>query len=115
MSGKPGRFGGFLQPAVTAGEREAEVAVEEIPASSAGLTLTPEPYLLRRFAREEAVARLGNGVRAATKHRLEDYVRELKRGGWPATEARVMEGMFELLDEDPDFRNRVTVYLTGKA
>ena len=115
MSGKPGRFGGFLQPSVTAGEREVEIAVEETPTVSAEATSTSEPYLLRRFAREEAVARLGNGVRAATKHRLEDYVRELKRGGWPATEARVMEGMFELLDEDPDFRARVTAYLTGKS
>lgn len=114
MPGKPSRFGGFLQPAVPAEEREAEVATEEIPPAPRGKTSTSEPYLLRRFAREEAVARLGNGVRAATKHRLEDYVRELKREGWPATEARVMEGMFELLDEDPDFRVRVTIYLTGK-
>lgn len=74
-----------------------------------------EAYLLRRFPRDEALARLGNGVRASSKHHLEDYVRELKRGGWPATEARVMEALFELLDIDAAFRARATVYLTGQT
>ena len=115
MSSKPGRFGGFLQSTTPAGTTEAAVPPKETQAAPGGETSTSEPYLLRRFAREEAVARLGNGVRAATKHRLEDYVRELKRGGWPATEARVMEGMFELLDEDLAFRARVTTYLTGNS
>lgn len=109
------RFGGFLQPATPAAEPGSPAQVEEVMTTVAVAGEAPEPYLLRRFAREEAVARLGNGVRASTKHRLEDYVRELKRAGWPATEARVMEAMFELLDEDPDFRARVTLYLTGKT
>lgn len=113
MPGKPGRFGGFLQPATPAEKAEEPAPVVETPAAPAGES--SGPYLLRRFSRDEAVARLGNGVRAPTKHRLEDYVRELKRGGWPATEARVMEAMFELLDEDPDFRARVTTYLTGQT
>ena len=108
MSGKPSRFGAFL-PAETTPELEAVTSPTEAPAA-----VNSGAYLLRRFQRDEAVARLGNGVRAACKYRLEDYVRELKRDGWPATEARVMEAMFELLDADPEFRASVTTYLTGK-
>jgi hypothetical protein len=105
MSSKSSRFGAFLKPSDDSAPDE--VAAE--PTSTPLLSVpAPEPaaYLLRRFPRDEALARLGNGVRASSKHHLEDYVRELKRGGWPATEARVMEALFELLDLDPAFRPR---------
>ena len=109
---KPSRFGSFLKPAA-----EPETAPPPVSVVAPLPTMETEsgPYLLRRFPRDEAVARLGTGVRASSKYRLEDYVRELKRDGWPATEARVMEAMFELLDEDPSFRARVREHLTGRT
>ena len=86
-------------------EPVTEPAVPEQPAISA--------YLLQRFPKAEAQARLGNGVRAATKYALEDYVKRLKRQGWPASEAHVMEGMFILVERSPEFRDVLTRFLTG--
>ena len=116
---KSSRFGGFLKPAEGAAVPEPVVEPAASPVSPVVPAPAGEaedgPYLLRRFPKEEAVARLGNGVRASSKYRLEDYVRELKRDGWPATEARVTEAMFELLDEDAAFRTRVRDYLIGRT
>ncbi len=90
-------------------EERAQRAVEPVDAPQA----TGTPYLLQRFSKGEALARLGNGVRAVTKYALEDYVQRLKRQGWPVTEARVMEGMFILLEQDPEFQDALTRFLTG--
>ena len=113
MSGKGGRFGAFLKASVDPAPEQAADKSVDTPTPPVS-TAQSGAYLLRRFARDEALARLGNGVRASSKHHLEDYVRELKRGGWPATEARVMEALFELLDLDPAFRATATHYLTGQ-
>lgn len=114
MTGKGSRFGAFLKPVE---ELAVEVGSEEAAASPAPIsepTTDSAAYLLRRFPRDEALARMGNGVRASSKHHLEDYVRDLKRSGWPATEARVMEALFELLEADSEFRTLATRYLTGQ-
>lgn len=71
------------------------------------------PYLTRSFPRGEPAVGLGARVRVAAKYVLEDYTQSLKRAGWPATETRVMEAMFHLLEEDVEVRARVTRYLTG--
>ena len=115
MTGKGSRFGAFLK---TAEDPVTEAVPDEVTASPVPEhepTVESGPYLLRRFPRDEALARLGNGVRSSSKHHLEDYVRELKRRGWPATEARVMEALFELLDRNPEFRKLATEYLTGQS
>lgn len=120
MAERKRRFGGFLEPGqITLPEStpQPQDGVIEAEATSAVIpSREPEdvPYLLRRFPRDEALARLGNGVRAASKYHLEDYVRALKRAGWPASEARAIEAMFELLGADQAFREKVTTYLTGK-
>lgn len=72
------------------------------------------PYLFQQHPRNEPLAPLGNRVRLPAKHSLEDYVRELKRAGYPATEARVLEALMLMIDEDSEMKSRLHVYLTGK-
>ena len=97
-----------------------EVAAEPTPSTSEATTPTPStpatdtPYLFQQHPRTEAQAPLGNRVRLPAKHALEDYVRDLKRAGYPATEARVLEALMLTLRDDPDVRSKVTTYLTGK-
>lgn len=83
------------------------------------LNTSPEqaatPYLFRQFSRTDPQAPLGNRVRLEAKHHLEDYTRDLKRAGYPATEARVLEALMLLLAEDATLRSTLTTYLTGKA
>ena len=94
------------------GETAGVPAVTTAPGAEAPLSLTGA-YLTRSFPRGEPTVGLGARVRVAAKYVLEDYTQSLKRAGWPATEARVMEAMFHLLEEDADVRARVTAYLTG--
>lgn len=95
--------------------------LDEVAAEPRTADITPTsqseqgtPYLFQQHSRTEPQAPLGNRVRLAAKHVLEDYVRSLKRAGYPATEARVMEAMMLLLNEDEILRTKVTAYLTGK-
>lgn len=104
MAGKD-RFG-FLD------EVQAEEAKPE-PAPSVAAPQTG-PYLYQQHPRNEPQAPLGNRVRLPAKHALEDYVRSLKRAGHPATEARVLEALMLLIDEDSELKSKLTVYLTGK-
>lgn len=98
-----------------------EVAAEPAPAKEAASTPMPaqgsegQPYLFQPVPRTEPLAPLGNRVRLPAKHALEDYVRALKRDGYPATEARVLEALMLLLGEDSAVQARVTQYLTGKT
>ena len=95
-----------------------EVAAEEPQASSLPTPTSPgqqdRPYLYQQHPRTEPLAPLGNRVRLPAKHALEDYVRELKRAGYPATEARVLEALMLMIDEDSEMKSRLHVYLTGK-
>lgn len=110
MTRKPASRFDFLD------EVAAEVAlVEEASPSPAPAPVNAsQPYLFQPVPRTEPLAPLGNRVRLPAKHALEDYVRMLKRDGYPATEARVLEALMLLLDEDAGVQARVTEYLTGK-
>lgn len=91
-------------------EPQAQVRSDPVPPEGP----TP-PYLFRQFPRTDPQAPLGNRVRLEAKHHLEDYTRDLKRAGYPATEARVLEALMLLLAEDATLRRTLTAYLTGKA
>lgn len=115
MTRKQGRFD-FLD------EVAAEPAVPTEKASSDGIETRTEkaspsatPYLFQQHPRTESQAPLGNRVRLVAKHHLEDYVRDLKRAGFPATEARVLEALMLLLGEDDATRKAVSLYLTGRT
>lgn len=100
-----------------------EVVAEPTPTKEASPSPVPtpaqvsedRPYLFQPMPRNEPLAPLGNRVRLPAKHALEDYVRTLKRDGYPATEARVLEALMLLLGEDLALQARVTQYLTGKT
>lgn len=98
-----------------------EVVAEPAPGMEADPSPVPpqvserQPYLFQPVPRTEPLAPLGNRVRLPAKHALEDYVRALKRDGYPATEARVLEALMLLLNEDTTVQARVTEYLTGKT
>lgn len=81
------------------------------PASTTPITRTA--YLYQAHSRTEPLAPLGNRVRLPAKHILEDFVRDLKRAGHPATETRALEALMLLLAEDAEVRARVAIYLTG--
>lgn len=89
---------------------ETQPSQHRMPAAS-----PPEPvrpYLFQTFSRSEPLAPLGNRIRLPAKHHLEDYVRVLKRAGYPATESRILEALMLQLD-DTEVRRRVTLYLVG--
>jgi hypothetical protein len=109
MTRKPASRFDFLD------EVAAEVAQGEEASPPPALASSSQPYLFQPVSRTEPLAPLGNRVRLPAKHALEDYVRTLKRDGYPATEARVLEALMLLLDEDPAVQARVTHYLTGKT
>lgn len=94
-----------------------EVAAEEPQASSLPTPTSPgqqdRPYLYQQHPRTEPLAPLGNRVRLPAKHALEDYVRDLKRAGHPATEARVLEALMLLVQEDVEVKRKLDAYLTG--
>ncbi|WP_161884241.1 hypothetical protein [Deinococcus alpinitundrae] len=101
-----------LKIAVSSPKEDATTWEPVVPISSA-VERPSGPYLLRRFPRGEPTAPLGHKVRLEPKYLLEDYVRQLKRDGWPASESRVMEAMFELMADNPSWREELTRYLTG--
>ncbi|GAA4004074.1 hypothetical protein GCM10022631_13740 [Deinococcus rubellus] len=101
-------------PAVRFREDTSALLVQAVPMSSA-VERPGGPYLLRRFPRGEPTAPLGHKVRLDPKYLLEDYVRQLKRDGWPASESRVMEAMFELMASNTSWREELTRYLTGNS
>ncbi|GHF65231.1 hypothetical protein HNQ07_004706 [Deinococcus metalli] len=103
VAGEPATDQGSTPPAAPA----AAPPVEPRTAESG-------PYLFRQHPRGEPQAPLGNRIALPAKHVLEDYVRGLKRAGYPATEARVLEGLLLLLQDDPEVRARLATYLTGR-
>lgn len=115
MTKKPSRFG-FLDevtsepsPSQAAPQATAPTTPETSPESD------DRPYLFRQHPRGEPQAPLGNRINLQAKHVLEDYVRGLKRAGYPATEARVLEGLLLLLAEDGEVQVKLSTYLTGRS
>ncbi len=78
---------------------EPQPAIESVPQSTPATTTpgTKTAYLYQAHSRTEPLAPLGNRVRLPAKHILEDFVRDLKRAGHPATETRALEALMLLL------------------
>lgn len=115
MPRKPDRFGFLDEVAAEPATPDEKVSSDEIRPSVEDTNASATPYLFQQHPRTEPQAPLGNRVRLVAKHHLEDYVRDLKRAGYPATEARVLEALMLLLGEDDTTRRLVSAYLTGRT
>lgn len=115
MTRKQSRFDFLDEVAAEPAAPTEKVRTDQIKPSTEAISPSETPYLFQPHPRTEPQAPLGNRVRLAAKHHLEDYVRDLKRAGYPATEARVLEALMLLLGEDDTTRRAVTLYLTGRT
>lgn len=115
MTRKPDRFGFLDEVTAEPAASTERVRSDQIKPSAETPSASEAPYLFQPHPRTEPQAPLGNRVRLVAKHHLEDYVRDLKRAGYPATEARVLEALMLLLGEDDTTRRAVTSYLTGRT
>lgn len=115
MTRKQSRFDFLDEVAAEPTASTEKVSSDEIKPGTEDTNSSSTPYLFQQHPRTEPQAPLGNRVRLVAKHHLEDYVRDLKRAGYPATEARVLEALMLLLGEDEATRRLVSVYLTGRT